>query len=103
MAKKVNIITTLQRELTKGNFYLDRNGSVVVNEIKDESLSKAYGKAIVAGEIAADITFGEFKESYMKQFIPIMDVLNSLIEGLAFVVDWSADDATENPIEDTPE
>ena len=73
-----NIINLLNKELEKGNAFIDAKGNTLTVEKIEEQAKKEYVSTLKAGHISFDYTFKDFYASYMEKFVPVVAVLNTL-------------------------
>lgn len=74
--KRVNLFKTANKEVEKGNLYLDRNGTFV--SAPEGDIVKAYGKDIASGDIPVTKSFEDYKAEYMETYIPVSAVIETL-------------------------
>jgi len=100
--KRVNILKVANKEIEKGNLYLDKNGTFV--SAPDADIVKAYGKDIASGEISVTMSFDDYKVQYMESYIPVSAVIETL-KGLGITepVEEPIPKPTDSVPEDTKE
>lgn len=76
--KRVNIFKTANKEVEKGNVYLDKNGTFV--SAPEEDIIKAYGKDIASGEVSVTTAFDDYKAQYLETYIPVSALVETLKE-----------------------
>lgn len=74
--KRVNLFKTANKEVEKGNLYLDKNGTFV--SAPEQDIIKAYGKDIASGDIAVTTSFDDYKARYMETYIPVSALMETL-------------------------
>lgn len=101
MAKRFNIISTLEREIEKGNIYVTDSGNFVSEEVSSCNIQEDFIRALRNGEIGVDVTLSQFKEKQLNNKKNVHDLLTIVskfvgIETLESLTEPSENDTVES-------
>lgn len=84
MAKRTNILITIDREIKNGKTYIDKNGFFISAEAVEKDIKDSYLKALKENTSLIDngVTLDKFKETYNMEYTPAKDIFKTLIDNL---------------------
>ena len=79
-----NIITMLEKEVQKENVYLDTKGNFISIEKIEDIARKSYILDLKDGSISFDVTYYEYVNGIMKDYIPLSVITNFIKDTLRY-------------------
>lgn len=71
-----NILTMLEKEVSKENTFLDKKGNFISIEKIEDMARKSYVADLKAGSISFDVTYYEYLNNIMEDFVPVASITN---------------------------
>ena len=96
MAKRFNIISTLEREIEKGNIYVTDTGNFVSEEVSACNIQEEFIRALRSGEIGVDVTLAQFKENQLTSKKNVHDLLTIVKQFLGLLSVENNEECSEN-------
>lgn len=84
MAKRVNLLLTIDREIGNGRVYIDKNGYFVTADAVEKDKKDLYIKALKENPELIDkgVTLEQFEKETLSQYRKAEDILKELCTGL---------------------
>jgi hypothetical protein len=90
-----NIITMLEKEIEKNNVYVDGKGNTITIEKIEGIARKSYVQDLKAGNISFDVTYYEYINNIMEDYVPVEALLSIMKDALKYGVERIEPDCQE--------